>query len=75
MGLLIFALRDLAAGEINLGSGYATGLGFMEIKTIEIRDLAVKQKAVIDIAKNQIDDDHEIIVRCIQSLSKGEDIQ
>ena len=75
MGLLVFALRDLAAGEINLGSGYATGLGFMKIDTIEIRELDADQKALINIAENRIEDEDGLITRCIQSLSKGEDIQ
>ena len=73
LGLLVFALRDLAAGEINLGSGYASGLGFMKIETIEIKQTSTGKNAVINVAENRIEDEDEIIARCIQSLSKGED--
>lgn len=38
LGLLLFALRDLAVHSFNLGSGYATGKGFVDVSEIIIRD-------------------------------------
>ncbi len=36
LGLLLFALRDLASNLYNLGNGYATGKGFLKVSSIRI---------------------------------------
>lgn len=50
--LLLYALRDLALGCLTVGSGYATGRGRIQVKTIEIQ--AGEQSAVLHCRENEI---------------------
>jgi CRISPR/Cas system CSM-associated protein Csm3 (group 7 of RAMP superfamily) len=69
-GLLILALRDLAAQMMNLGSGYNVGKGFLQVQDIRITNCRTGDSAVIDPSKttNAIEDQTGIIKNCLQSL-------
>lgn len=38
VGLILLVLRDLCIGNLNVGSGYAVGRGFVKAETLEIID-------------------------------------
>ena len=46
-GLLLLALRDLAAGQFTMGSGYGIGRGLIEVKEIRLRKAGTDRSAVI----------------------------
>lgn len=47
LGLLLFALRDLAIGTMSLGSGYSIGKGIIDISKISVNAVKVEQSATI----------------------------
>ena len=47
LGLLLFALRDLAIGTMSLGSGYSIGKGIIDISKIIVNAVKVEQSATI----------------------------
>lgn len=72
-GLLLMALRDLAIGMMNIGSGYNVGKGIIDVSDIMVKDLKNGQKAVICYKKNGkeergIVDEEKIIARCIKAV-------
>lgn len=72
-GLLLMALRDLAIGMMNIGSGYNVGKGIIDVRKITVKDLKNGQKAVICYKKDGetvqgITDGDKIIERCIKAL-------
>ena len=71
LGLLVYALRDLALKTFNLGNGYATGKGFLDIEEITILK-ADDNKAVISFNEGQgfLQDDNGLIEKAIKSLSE-----
>lgn len=69
-GLLILALRDLALGQINLGSGYSVGKGFIQADRIEVLKVISQEKAVIHIKNQMIQDDSHVLDECLYSLKE-----
>lgn len=62
-GLVLLALRDLAFGLVNFGSGYAIGRGFIDVSEIQIEVLEF-EKVVISIDKNKqitINDNDQVL--------------
>lgn len=65
-GLLLLALRDLAAGLINLGSGYSVGKGFLDVDQIEIRK--GEEAVFLNYKDGTIAGADSIITECLQQL-------
>ena len=70
-GLLILALRDLAAGMYNLGSGYNVGKGFLKPGQITVKEMKTHKQAVIKYMQKPVceDKDH-VIAACLKSLKE-----
>ncbi len=58
-GLLMFAVRDFANHQFNLGSGYATGKGYVDVKNIKVRSLG--KETTIDL--NALSDEAKILLK------------
>lgn len=72
--VLLMALRDLAAGMINLGGGYGIGKGFLTVDEIIVEDKRKPGvKAVINFKENKIFDKNSLISACFRSLQEGGD--
>ena len=75
-GLLILALRDLAVGMINLGSGYNIGRGFITVDKVTISATDGRQDAVITFPEpekhqsGRINDPNGLIGECLSELDK-----
>lgn len=78
-GLLLLALRDLAVGMINIGSGYNVGRGFITADKVSIsalQDGAKTKEAVISFADlrneggDKIEDLDHVINSCLQALDE-----
>lgn len=67
-GLLLMALRDLAIGVMNVGSGYNVGKGIVGVSKIIVKTQKKDQEAVISFEENQIEDQDQIISSCIKAL-------
>lgn len=67
--LLIYALRDLANGEVTVGSGYSIGKGFIQTDQITITN-SKGEICIMDFQKGTIQDKHRILSTCLQSLEK-----
>ena len=75
-GMLIFALRDLALGMYNLGSGYSVGRGFLYAKKMTILTGKGKKAELVfsktDEARGQVsmklNDPDRIVERCLRAL-------
>ncbi len=81
LGLLLFALRDLASNLYNFGNGYATGKGFLKVSSIQItgRNTAPRHEehannvAEIRYGKeNRILDESGMIKAALKSLNEIE---
>ncbi|HCA21829.1 MAG TPA: hypothetical protein DEO87_05585 [Lachnospiraceae bacterium] len=68
--ILLMVLRDLANGQFNIGSGYASGKGFIDVHTITVD--AGQEEAVLDFENGTVTDEHAIIRRCMDSLKRKE---
>lgn len=69
LGLLLMALRDLAVQSINVGSGYATGKGFLKIASINVT--SAKQEATILFGDDsKIDDPGQLVTKAMKSLQE-----
>ena len=68
-GLLMLALRDMAAGLISVGSGSSAGRGYLLVEEIRI-ERQDKHTAVIFPRENRIEDEHGIIARCLCALKE-----
>ena len=68
--VLLMVLRDLANGQFNIGSGYASGKGFIDVHTITVN--AGQEEAVLDFESGTVTDEHAIIRRCMDSLKRKE---
>lgn len=66
--LTLLALRDLASGVFNLGSGYNIGRGFIEAECISIREMQTGKTACISYINKETDDKEGIIADCFGSL-------
>ena len=69
-GLLLLALRDLAAGLMNLGSGYSVGKGYIHVIEIEIR--RGEETVLINWEKQEMKGSEQIIHDCLQKLKTSE---
>lgn len=65
--LLVYALRDLANGEVTIGSGYSIGKGFIQTDKIEIIN-SRGETCTIDFVTGTIQDENQILSTCLQSL-------
>ena len=68
--VMLMALRDLANGQFNLGSGWASGMGFIEVEKIEVESSV--GKAVLDFKNSTISDEKGLIKKCMNALEKKE---
>lgn len=69
LGLLVLALRDLAIGQMNLGSGYSVGKGIIDVKEIEIFKPTTEKKAVLTFGDNPfISDESDIVGTALKAL-------
>ena len=68
--VMLMALRDLANGQFNLGSGWASGMGFIDVEKIEVESSA--GKAILDFKNCTISDEKELIKKCMDTLDKKE---
>lgn len=71
LGLLLYALRDLAAGQLSIGNGYSTGKGFIDVSKIEIRRIRDGKTALLEPLEGKIIDESGIITAALQSVEKG----
>ena len=69
--ILVMALRDLAIGAMNLGSGYNIGKGMISVKKIVVKDCRDSEKvAVLDFENNRILDENQIISQCLVAVQE-----
>lgn len=73
LGLLLFALRDLAIGAMNLGSGYNVGKGIINVSKISIYDIKNEMEASINYldGNGTVVDKTGIVNEAINSLKGG----
>lgn len=72
-GLLLMALRDMAAGVMSVGSGYGVGKGFIDIERIVVRDHKNDGTAVIEYEKGGVVTDTDgIISKCMKAVHSKE---
>ncbi len=69
LGLLLFAVRDLACKVMTLGSGFATGKGFMDISEIIVSSHNKKAKIIYQ-ENVQIEDDANMIQNAMAALKE-----
>ncbi|HIR88259.1 MAG TPA: hypothetical protein IAC96_04835 [Candidatus Fimimorpha faecalis] len=67
-GLLVLALRDMANGQVTVGSGYSIGKGFIDIKEIQITDKDHKI-CTISFANKKIEGE-DILNTCFNALKE-----
>ncbi len=67
--LLIYALRDLANGEVAIGSGYGIGKGLIRADQITITNDR-GEIGILDFQKGMIQDPNQILSACLQALEK-----
>ena len=72
-GLLLLALRDLAIGVMNIGSGYNVGKGMIDVSEIRVKDRKNGEEAVISFGKDKGAGSGEtakgaLITRCLKAV-------
>lgn len=79
-GLLLMALRDMAVGMMNIGSGYNVGKGIIDIRSITVEDRQDGQKAEIIWKKSgdgqkqgKTEDGKGILSKCIKAVRREEE--
>ena len=72
-GLLVLALRDLAAGVFNLGSGYSVGRGFIQVDLLQLKSVEDGKIAEIDFHSGTIKDADDLFTRCLQAVENWEE--
>ena len=75
LGLLMFALRDLAIGTMSVGNGYSIGKGIINVSEIHIMDKKNNCEATIDYSGEvaSLVDDNDIISQAICELRRDID--
>lgn len=68
-GLLLLALRDLAAGMVSIGSGRNVGKGFIEVEKLKIKSSDGTQASII-IKTGFFKDKKEIIKKCLSAVKR-----
>ena len=69
-GLLLLALRDLAIGVMNIGSGYNVGKGIIQVDKIFVKRKD-HSEAIIDFGSGKTDDKNKIIAGCLAAIREG----
>jgi excinuclease ABC subunit A len=70
-GLLLLALRDVAGGLVNFGSGYSIGKGFMNVDKITIISKDKKECTITYSDGNgNVEDPNGIIDECLRALKE-----
>ena len=68
-GLLLLALRDLAVGLVNIGSGYGVGKGMIAVERIVMKDEKHHTEATVTFSDaGSIADGHGLIAKCLQAV-------
>ena len=70
-GILLLALRDLAAGAMSIGSGYNIGKGIITVEKIHIFQKKDQKSAEIDYRNKKIKDEDGVIKNCMQAVYGG----
>lgn len=68
LGLLLFALRDLAIKSFSLGNGYATGKGFVDVTKIEIENKEDNHVSAIAFDDEKSLNENAIVMRALSAL-------
>lgn len=68
LGLIVYALRDLAIGTMSLGNGYSTGKGIINVDTIDICSVGDGKKACIDIKNSCVNDEDMLIANALKAV-------
>ena len=71
-GMVLLALRDLAAGAFNLGSGYSIGYGFLNVEKITMKSFEDQKESVIDMINTRIESGKDLIARCLGAVDHWE---
>lgn len=66
MRLLLPALRDLAVGQVSIGSGASVGKGFLKVHTITVRRKKDERSMTIDFDQNRINDPSGMLTTLIR---------
>ena len=72
-GMLILALRDLAIGAFNLGSGFSIGHGFINVESIRIEDTLSGKLALINMNSQETNDGERLIQDCLTAVEAWEE--
>ncbi len=70
LGLLLFAIRDMAIGAITFGSESSIGLGYIDINNIIVK-IGHEQKIKINPKENKIQDNDKLLRRCLDELKQS----
>lgn len=70
LGLLMLALRDLSIKAMNLGSGYATGKGFIDVEEIEIFSTDCRASIVMKDGKAELTDEKDLLKNALSKLKE-----
>ena len=71
-GLLLMALRDMAAGVMSVGGGYNVGKGIIDVDRIVIKDCMNDNEAVIEMKTGSMTDESGMIARCLKAVRSKE---
>ena len=69
LGLLLYAIRDIAVNMVNLGNGFATGKGFLNVDTAIIKT-SDEEDFIINF-KQKTGNDNELVKNAIKSLKEA----
>ena len=64
--VMLMALRDLANGQFNLGSGWASGQGFIDVEKISVQ--SSEGEIILNFKNCSISDEKGLIKKCMDSL-------
>ena len=68
LGMLLLAIRDLAGGLWNLGSGYGVGRGYITVDKVTVTRSGSEKAAVISFSDNRISDPAGIMKSCLEAV-------
>lgn len=68
--LMVLAFRDMAAGQVTIGSGYSVGKGFIHVKRIVITDRNGNE-CMLDFAQKKVKDPAGMLDACMKNLKRG----
>ena len=73
-GLLILALRDMASGVFNLGSGYSVGRGFVHVSVLQLKSCVDEKIAEINFETGIIKDKDHVLDNCLHALNNWKEV-